>query len=67
VEKQRVQGLFLKRKPDLMPGTEEHIYDNTCKSVEDTVREIELAKYRMIFKQSETERGLCPQSCDTFN
>lgn len=39
------RALFLKKKLDAMPENQGHIYDNTGKKAEDTVREIVLEQY----------------------
>ena len=40
------RALFLKKKLESMPENQGHLYDNTRKSPEDTVREIVLERYR---------------------
>ena len=39
---------FLKRELDAMPENAGHIYDNTEKSTEDMIKEIELKKYKIV-------------------
>ena len=41
---------FLKRKLDLMPENAGHIYDNTCKPLEEMIKEIELKDYEDLFR-----------------
>lgn len=41
------RALFLKRKLDAMPENQGHLYDNTQKSLDESVRDIILENYRV--------------------